>query len=189
MVIHSCLCVLTCLCLLCVLQHAMLPATLDQYSRTALAGYTGFKPQSGPAAGAVLPAQGPTAETTQGFANQQVRTLMSVGHELAPDLWVAAMFLHLLDHKWGVSDSDAAGSPQHTLMTLLFWRCLLLPICCRVDCRCCYVAHRKLTTPTASTAEQGSCLSLLKEERASVTMVWLTRSLTLAQVAGPMAAG
>lgn len=58
----------------------MLPTTLDQYSRSALAGYTGFKPQSGAAAGPVLPAKGPTAETTTGFANEQVGFGCMVGY-------------------------------------------------------------------------------------------------------------
>jgi len=35
-------------------------------------GYTGYKPHGGPAATAVLPAKGPTTETTQGFVNLQV---------------------------------------------------------------------------------------------------------------------
>jgi hypothetical protein len=50
----------------------MLPATLDQYSRSRLAHYTGYKPHGGAGATAVQPAHGPTAETTQGFANLQV---------------------------------------------------------------------------------------------------------------------
>lgn len=53
-----------------VLQQAMLPATLDQFARSKQ-GYTGYKPKGGPTATAV-PARGPTAETTQGFINQQV---------------------------------------------------------------------------------------------------------------------
>jgi hypothetical protein len=54
------------------LQAGMLPATLDQYSRSRLAHYTGYKPHGGVGATAVQPAHGPTAETTQGFANLQV---------------------------------------------------------------------------------------------------------------------
>lgn len=54
------------------LQAGMLPATLDQYSRSRLAHYTGYKPHAGAGATAVQPAHGPTAETTQGFANLQV---------------------------------------------------------------------------------------------------------------------
>ncbi len=53
-------------------QQAMLPATLDQYSRSCLQGYTGYRPKGGAAASAVIPAQGPTAETTTGMVNQQV---------------------------------------------------------------------------------------------------------------------
>lgn len=51
----------------------MLPANLDQYSRSCLQGYTGYRPQGGTAASAVIPAKGPTAETTTGMVNQQVR--------------------------------------------------------------------------------------------------------------------
>jgi hypothetical protein len=54
-------------------QQAMLPANLDQYSRSCLQGYTGYRPQGGTAASAVIPAKGPTAETTTGMVNQQVR--------------------------------------------------------------------------------------------------------------------
>ncbi|WIA39280.1 hypothetical protein OEZ86_005400 [Tetradesmus obliquus] len=53
-------------------KAGMLPATLDQYSRSRLAHYTGYKPHAGAGATAVQPAHGPTAETTQGFANLQV---------------------------------------------------------------------------------------------------------------------
>lgn len=50
----------------------MLPATLQQFARGCCSGYTGYKPKEGSAAVAVLPAQGPTAETTSGFVNLQV---------------------------------------------------------------------------------------------------------------------
>eukprot|EP00879_Flechtneria_rotunda_P019121 GHRR01020076.1.p1 GENE.GHRR01020076.1~~GHRR01020076.1.p1 ORF type:complete len:210 (+),score=81.56 GHRR01020076.1:89-718(+) len=53
-------------------KAAMLPSTLDQYSRGRLAHYTGYKPHGGLGATAVQPAHGPTQETTQGLANLQV---------------------------------------------------------------------------------------------------------------------
>lgn len=57
----------------------MLPATLDQYSRSRLTHYTGYKPRAGSGATAVQPAHGPTAETTQGFVNLQVGPAPSSG--------------------------------------------------------------------------------------------------------------
>ena len=50
----------------------MLPSALDQFSRTRLPHYTGYKPRGGQGATVVQPAQGPTIETTQGFVNNEV---------------------------------------------------------------------------------------------------------------------
>jgi hypothetical protein len=49
----------------------MLPVNLDQYSRSRLAHYTGYKPRQG-GLSVVQPAQGPTDQTTQGFVDTQV---------------------------------------------------------------------------------------------------------------------
>lgn len=53
-------------------QADMLLNTLDQYSRTRVPGYTGYKPRAGPGATALQPAHGATKETTQGFINAEV---------------------------------------------------------------------------------------------------------------------
>lgn len=61
------------------MQTDMLPATLDQYSRSRLAHYTGYKPQfTAAGASTVQPAHGPTNETTQGFVNLQVDTMLMI---------------------------------------------------------------------------------------------------------------
>jgi hypothetical protein len=57
--------------LLSLLQVDMLLFSLDQYSRTRLPGYTGFKPQDPKNALVVQPSQGPTRLTTKGATEWQ----------------------------------------------------------------------------------------------------------------------
>lgn len=78
-------------------QVNMLLFNLDQYSRTRMPNYTGYKPKEARNISVVQPAQGPTTATTSGWEAAQV---IARARTLAP----------------GVNDKEFAINSRHGIM-------------------------------------------------------------------------